>query len=77
MDGMGETYRTMKAAMMRGEDDYIHDLLFEGEFECIPSNIQEISATSIFDYREGESVYEFTKSDEGGISVKVRLIHYY
>ena len=71
MDGMGETYRTMKRTMYDGDERYVSDVLFEGEYECIPSDIEERSKTSVYDWREAESVYEFTK-DSSGISVKVR-----
>ncbi len=70
MDGMGETYRTMRAAIESNDSRYVSDLLFEGDFECIPSNIRERSEKSIFDWREAESAYEFTKNN-GQISVKV------
>lgn len=66
MDGMGETYRTMRNAIDKGENDsYISDLLFEGEYECIPSDIREQSERSIFDWREAESAYVFKKTSEG------------
>ncbi len=70
MDGMGETYRTMRAAMNSNDGRYTSDLLFEGEFECIPKDIKERSERSIFDWREAESAYMFTKTSSG-ISVKV------
>ena len=70
MDGMGETYRTMRAAIDRKDDNYVSDLFFEGEYECIPGDILEKSKTSIFDWREAESAYQFKKTSEG-ISVKV------
>lgn len=73
MDGMGETYRTMREAIDNSDERYVSDLLFEGDFECIPKDIRENSGKSIYDWREAESVYEFTKSSEG-ISVKVRKI---
>lgn len=70
MDGMGETYRTMRNAIDNGEEDtYISDLLFEGEYECIPSDIRERSERSIFDWREAESAYVFKKTSDG-IEVK-------
>ncbi len=70
MDGMGETYRAMRAAKASNEEGYVSDLDFEGEYECIPSDIREKSQVSIFDFREAESAYEFKKSKDG-ISVKV------
>jgi predicted NodU family carbamoyl transferase len=69
MDGMGETYRTMRAAIETNDDKYVSDLLFEGEYECIPRDIREKSQTSVFDWREAESAYEFKKTSDG-ISVK-------
>ncbi len=70
MDGMGETYRTMRAAKEANDERYVSDLLFEGDFECIPKDVKERSERSIFDWREAESAYEFTKTTET-ISVKV------
>jgi hypothetical protein len=70
MDGMGETYRSMKAAIESKDERYVSDILFEGEYECIPNDISERSKSSVFDWREAESAYEFKKSAEG-ISVKV------
>ena len=63
MDGMGETYRTMRAALDGNDTQYFSDLMYEGDFECIPSDIRELSKKSIYDWREGESAYEFTKKD--------------
>lgn len=77
MDGMGETYRTMRAAIDNNDKRYISDLQFEGEFECIPSNIRQMSEKSIFDWREAESAYEFVKKDGRNISLKVRIIIVY
>jgi predicted NodU family carbamoyl transferase len=59
-DGMGETYRTM----MEGVDDphYTSDFSFPDAFPCIPSNIAFQAATSVFDWREAESVYIFSKT---------------
>ena len=71
MDGMGETYRNMRNAKDNHDiDRYVSDLDFEGDFECIPSDIKERSSRSVYDWREGESAYEFTKNSNG-ISVKV------
>ncbi len=72
MDGMGETYRAMKSAKDKNEENYASDLEFEGEYECIPKDINERSKVSVFDWREAESAYEFKKSADG-ISVKVRI----
>ena len=73
MDGMGETYRTMRAALESNDSRYVSDLSFEGQYECIPSDIQERSGKSVFDWREAESVYEFNKT-LSGIQVKVRSL---
>lgn len=69
MDGMGETYRAMRCALETNDESYVSDLQFEGEYECIPSDIKERSQTSVFDWREAESAYEFEKTVDG-ISVK-------
>ena len=73
MDGMGETYRTMRQAIENNDERYTSDLLFEGDYECIPKDIKERSQKSIFDWREAESVYEFTKTAGKTISIKVRI----
>ena len=73
MDGMGETYRTMRAALESNDSRYVSDLSFEGQYDCIPSDIIERSEKSVFDWREAESVYEFKKTTEG-IQVKVRSL---
>lgn len=70
MDGMGETYRAMSSAAELGEERYVTDLLFDGTFQCIPSDIRERSQNSVFDWREGESVYVFEKKDGKDMSVK-------
>lgn len=69
MDGMGETYSSMKFAIENQDENYVCDLQFERQYECIPSDIDELSKRSIYDWREAESAYEFTKTSEG-ISVK-------
>jgi len=69
MDGMGETYRTMKTALDAKDDTYVSDLAFEGQFDCIPSDIHQRAMSSIFDWREGESAYVYSKG-ENGLSVK-------
>ena len=71
MDGMGETYRTMRAALENNDSRYVSDLSFEGQYECIPSDIRDRSGKSVFDWRESESVYTFNKTSTG-IDVKVR-----
>jgi len=69
MDGMGESYRAMRAAKENGDKNYFSDLDFEGEYDCIPKDIKEKTQTCVFDYREAESAYEFKKTSKG-ISVK-------
>jgi carbamoyltransferase len=65
MDGMGETFRTMLHAIESKDQNYVSDLNFGLEtFRTIPSNIREKAATGIFDYREAESVYRFTKNGD-------------
>lgn len=71
MDGMGETYRAMRAAKESGDERYVSDLAFEGEYQCIPADIKERSSKSVFDWREGESVYEFVKD---GVDISVKPI---
>ena len=64
MDGMGETYRTMKQAVEQDDASYVSDLSFgEESFACVPSNIAELAKTSRFDWREAESVYRFSKDN--------------
>ena len=70
MDGMGETYRTMRAAIENKDSTYTSDLEFEGEFQCVPADILQRSQKSIFDWREGESVYTFVRTKEQGFSIK-------
>lgn len=69
MDGMGETYRTMRMALDSRDNTYVSDLAFDGQFDCIPSDIHKRAMTSIFDWREGESAYIFSKGKHG-LSVK-------
>ena len=62
MDGMGETYRTMLHAKQTGDSSYTSDLSFGSDsFECVPADLHERAMTSVFDWREAESVYVFTK----------------
>jgi hypothetical protein len=73
MDGMGETYRAMLNAQMRNDTSYTSDLSFGlDSFQCIPSDLQERSRYSNFDFREAESVYVFEKK-EHAISIRVRV----
>jgi predicted NodU family carbamoyl transferase len=69
MDGMGETYRTMKRAQVMNDPTYVSDFSFGDNnkdgvgvgFDVIPSDLDEKSRTSYFDWREAESVYVFEK----------------
>jgi hypothetical protein len=80
MDGMGETYRTMRRAMRDGDDTYVSDLTLmssttssSGGVEFVPHDIEERSMYGIYDWREAESVYTFVKDHESRrIIVKVR-----
>ena len=66
MDGMGETYRTMKQAIEQSDSSYVSDLSFgEETFQCVPSNIATLAQSSRFDWREAESVYRFKKTEDG------------
>lgn len=72
MDGMGESYRTMLKGARSNDSSYISDLSFgENFFQCIPSDLEEQSKTSYFDWREAESVYTFQKD---GTSIKVKPV---
>ena len=79
MDGMGETWRTMKRGVLDEDGTYVSDLtLLEGnnnnddddgddiDIQFIPSDIEEKAKTSYFDWREAESVYTFSKTDDNG-----------
>ena len=72
MDGMGETYRAMARAEYIGDTEYTSDLSFgEDTFQCIPSNLKELSQYSHFDWREAESVYVFEKMNT---SISIRPV---
>jgi len=73
MDGMGETYRTMKRAVDDKDATYFGDLnLCEGaEVQFVPGDVDERARESYFDWREAESVYTFTKSEKD-LNIKVR-----
>jgi predicted NodU family carbamoyl transferase len=63
MDGMGETFRTMQRAM--SDPSYTSDLSFGlDSFQTLPGDIAQQAATSYFDWREAESVYIFTKTED-------------
>ena len=75
MDGMGETFRTMKRAQESKDGSYVSDftLCDENGYEdvqFVPADIEERAKVSYFDWREAESVYTFTKND-GKLAVKV------
>ncbi|KAL3800370.1 hypothetical protein HJC23_003666 [Cyclotella cryptica] len=66
MDGMGETFRTMKRAVESNDETYFSDFTIcaengYGDIEFVPSDIEERAKTSYFDWREAESVYTFQK----------------
>ena len=72
MDGMGETYRSMARAEYIGDTTYTSDLSFgEESFQCVPSNLKELSRYSHFDWRESESVYVFEKKEK---SISIRPV---
>ena len=63
MDGMGETYRTMKCSL--DDSQYVGDFSFSEEFQIVPSDIEAQASRSVFDFREAESVYVFNKTETG------------
>lgn len=69
MDGMGETYRTMRHAQETNDPSYTSDftLLERDGTECqlVPHDIAEQVKSTVFDWREAESVYRFRKSKHG------------
>lgn len=73
MDGMGETYRTMKRAVDDKDATYFGDLnLCEGaEVHFVPGDVDVRARESYFDWREAESVYTFAKSEKD-LNIKVR-----
>ena len=56
MDGMWETYRTMKLSV--DDDSYVSELTL-----CDPVDVDAWARSSHFDWREAESAYTFTKAD--------------
>jgi len=76
MDGMGETWRTMRRAVESEDETYVSDLTLCGNSEdgdgiqFIPSDIEDRAKNSYFDWREAESVYTFDKKDGKHLSVK-------
>lgn len=79
MDGMGETYRTMRRAVEDGDETYVSDLTLAqddgdgggDDIQFIPSDIEERAKLSYFDWREAESVYTFEKKDGKHLNIKV------
>jgi carbamoyltransferase len=59
MDGMGETYRTMRAA--QNDVTYTSDFDFASSWDSVPADLADLAAESVFDWREAESVYLFSK----------------
>ena len=80
MDGMGETYRTMKRAAELGDESYVSDfslcklqnseVAIEEHIQFVPSDIEERARLSCFDWREAESVYTFHKNGRN-LTIKV------
>ena len=88
MDGMGETWRTMRKAIRDGDATYVSDLTpmmtsssSDGEGDAIqfvPSDVEERAMYGINDWREAESVYTFVRDrDANRLSVKVSDCLYY
>jgi len=65
MDGMGETYRTMRRAVDGEDETYVSDLTLSRRsgmnIRFIPEDIAKKAELSYFDWREAESVYTFSK----------------
>jgi predicted NodU family carbamoyl transferase len=73
MDGMGETYRTMRRAIRDADDSYVSDLTLiasssdgDSVVQFVPHDIEERAMYGIYDWREAESVYTFVKDRVGG-----------
>ncbi|KAL7469084.1 hypothetical protein ACHAXS_009335 [Conticribra weissflogii] len=68
MDGMGETYRTMRRAVDEEDETYVSDLTLSRksgvDIRFVPQDIDDKARSSYFDWREAESVYTFSK--DGG-----------
>lgn len=79
MDGMGETFRTMKFAHENDDATYVSDFTLcaengHNDIQFVPSDIEEKAKTSYFDWREAESVYTFEKvNDELHLKVSPSL----
>ena len=72
MDGMGDTYRSMSRASDSNDPTFVTDLdSYPGEgegrqqpsYDTVPSDIRERSERSVYDWREGESIYVFEKEN--------------
>ena len=64
MDGMGETYRTMKTGM--DDDTYASELaLCDADTRFVPADVDARAGRSRFDWREAESVYTFRRDVDG------------
>jgi len=62
MDGMGETYGAMQAALASGDEAYAHDLaLSRSPATVIPADIKAKAGAAEHGYREGESAYTFQR----------------
>jgi len=61
MDGMGETYRTMKLG--QNDESYTSDFDLATDIELIPNNLQD--QETLYDWREAESIYTFRKEEDG------------
>jgi hypothetical protein len=71
MDGMGETWRTMKGACVDDDGTYVSDLTGGcGDVQFVPHDVGERAMHGIHDWREAESVYTFVR-DGGCLTVKV------
>jgi len=75
MDGMGETWRTMRKACADGDATYVSDLTTGGYAEddgvqFVPHDVGERAMHGIHDWREAESVYTFVRNG-GCLDVKV------
>jgi hypothetical protein len=71
MDGMGETWRTMRKACLDGDMTYVSDLTGGYEdVQFVPHDVEERAMHGIHDWREAESVYTFVR-DGGCLAVKV------
>ena len=70
--GWGEAYWVTRVSQESGEERCVTNLAIEGEYQCILVDIKERSGNNVFNWRDGESIYDFFK-DGANISVKVIL----